>query len=603
MRAARDRNEAGQAPKRERDREPIPHDIDVVMRSLKNPHAAARAMVKFEAEQSLLNYTKLMWHVIEPGAPLVVNWTMEALCEQCEAISRGEILRWVGNVPPGFSKTTIFQIMWPTWEWGPRDRADLRMLAWSYAAHLTEKAADRSRDLMQSPLYRLLWGSRFSFDPKQNAKNYYATSKKGFRISTSIDGVGTGERGDRLTLDDPHSVLGGDSDADRQHVINFLSGALTTRVRNPGLRQMIVDGLKADPSTIAIIMQRVHKRDASAIAKEMGFAHFMVEMEFDGMGHPVRKVFGWVPALGFVDPRFKWLAAVDAAIENSNAMIALRSVPNESAEHAELNRYLDTCSEVWLAVCRDIARLADPIRFPREVLDRDKKAMAFKQGTDAVASQFRQWPIDTTNSMMRREFFKDKIVKLREVPTEAIMDVRGWDFASKTGKKNDRTASVRLRMTVDKSLYVMAYHAGRYTSGGVEKLIKETVERDAMMTQAFGGPNCRPSVPIDPGQAGDSQIAHFTKSLFHGLAFDATREETNKVNRFKPISAQAEFGNLYVVDSPDLEDFLSEICEMPKGEHDDYPDALSRAYDCIIRLMETDDDFFTPELGGVPEYE
>lgn len=49
----------------------------------------------------LINFIRLMWHVVEPSRPLVEGWVLESLCEHLEAVSFGDINRLLINVPPG----------------------------------------------------------------------------------------------------------------------------------------------------------------------------------------------------------------------------------------------------------------------------------------------------------------------------------------------------------------------------------------------------------------------------------------------------------------------------------------------------------------------
>jgi predicted phage terminase large subunit-like protein len=562
-------------------------DAEAVFRALKNPRAAAKAFLKFDAERSLLNYTKLVWPVIEPGQPLVVSPPLEAMCEHLEAVSNGQIRRLLINVPPGFSKSTEVGVMWPSWEWGPRDRSDLRMISWSYAAHLTERDNEKCRNLIQSPLYQALWGNRFELDAKQNTKAFYKTSRKGVRIATSIDGVGTGERADRLTLDDPHSVLGGDSEADLRNVTNFFGGTFNSRIRNADDRVKVIDGLRAEPSTIVIIMQRVSSKDVSGliIANELEFEHLMIEMEYEGSMHPRRRMTNWKPSrIAYEDPRGPRVAEMERVLDE------LRLTPADERD------WIWQMRNVFAEIALDICKLADPVRFPRHVIERDKKIMALKQGTSAVASQFRQWPFDTSGADFKREWFEGKTITLAQLRTAewAPMgdDIRGWDFAAKVKLKNDRTATVLMRMTVERKVVIMHARAERLTPGGVEKLVASFVVSDREM-----GWSVRPSIPIDPGQAGESQLAAFTKGVFMGVAFDATREVNNKRTRWLPLAAQAEHGNVFIVEGSWNEEFLSELCSVPVGDHDDLADAASRAYDGLIRLvLGLDEESWVPKL-------
>ena len=51
----------------------------------------------------LYEFVKTFWRVLEPETPMVPGWAMEAICAHLEAVSYGEIIRLLINVPPGFS--------------------------------------------------------------------------------------------------------------------------------------------------------------------------------------------------------------------------------------------------------------------------------------------------------------------------------------------------------------------------------------------------------------------------------------------------------------------------------------------------------------------
>jgi|SRR5688572_119868 len=570
-------------------------DVDAVLKAMKNPRAAAKAFIKFEAERSLLNFTRMMWDLVDPGQPLVINWTMEMICEHLEAVSNGQLRRLLINVPPGFSKSTLLGVMWPAWEWGPRNRSDLRMISWSYAGHLTKRDNGKCRDIIESPLFKAMWGANCVLDPRKNTEEYYKTMRKGFRIATSIDGVGTGERGDRLTFDDPHSVLGGDSPAQLQTAINFFGGALGSRVRNADDRVKIIDGMRAEPSTIQVIMQRVAMKDVSGqiISNELGYEHVLVEMEYKGRAHPARKRSQWKSSsIGYVDPREAWVNAIDRAI----AELGERSMEMDETDVDE--KWWFDFSMAWFLVARDLARLADPIRYPRHAVEEQKRQMILKSGTNAIASQLDQWPFDDAGVAFKRDWFVDKIIPLAALPTNGNT-VRGWDLAASIALGADRTATVLMRITTTwvgdyprHSIYILHARAERLSPGGVEDLIQHYVETD----EETWGCEVKPSIPIDPAQAGKSQIHNFTKGILQGTTFDATPEVKDKRKRAAPLASQAEHGNVWLVAGSWVEEFLDELCSFPKGDHDDMVDAASRAYDALVRMLDVGEDNYTPRL-------
>jgi len=68
-------------------------------------------------EQSLAQFLRSSWHIIEPGTPLIWNWHIDTVCGYLEAFSRGEITRLIINIPPGTLKSIIVSVAFPAWEW------------------------------------------------------------------------------------------------------------------------------------------------------------------------------------------------------------------------------------------------------------------------------------------------------------------------------------------------------------------------------------------------------------------------------------------------------------------------------------------------------
>ena len=126
----------------------------------------------------------------------VDGWAMQAIAEHLEAVTFGELNRLLINVPPGFSKSLLTNVFWPAWEWGPMDMAHLRGLSFSYAAHLTERDNEKLRTLITSKPYQELWGHQFKLTG--DAKIKISNDKMGWQLASSVGGVTTGERADRV---------------------------------------------------------------------------------------------------------------------------------------------------------------------------------------------------------------------------------------------------------------------------------------------------------------------------------------------------------------------------------------------------------------------
>lgn len=256
--------------------------------ALVNPDDALLDLDRLDAEDSLLDFIKLTWPILEPRREFIDGWAVHAICEHLEAVSAGEITKLLINVPPGCMKSLTTNVFWPAWEWGPRDHPEIRYVGASYSQDLTIRDNRRCRNIITSDLYQRLWGDRFRLMEDQNAKVKFETDKTGFKIATSVGGVGTGERGDRFIIDDPHNVKDAESDTKRESALQWFTEVVPTRVTDP------------DNSAIIVIMQRVHERDVSGLilASELGYDHLMLPMEYEE-DHPYRTR----TVIDFQDPR------------------------------------------------------------------------------------------------------------------------------------------------------------------------------------------------------------------------------------------------------------------------------------------------------------
>jgi len=231
--------------------------------------------------ESLYDFVKGGWHVLNPSIELTPGWHLEAVCKHLEAVTEGHINRLVINIPPGFMKSLLVSVFWPAWEWGARGLPSLSYLSTSHAQDLALRDNRRMRDLIDSDWYQERWPLKFSKD--QNAKGEFQNVHRGTRFATSLSGL-TGKRGDRVIFDDPISVTKADSPAEREKVNRIFRESLTTRVNHP------------EKSAIVMIMQRVHENDVTAIALENDYDHLCLPMEFE----PERKCY---TSIGFEDPR------------------------------------------------------------------------------------------------------------------------------------------------------------------------------------------------------------------------------------------------------------------------------------------------------------
>jgi predicted phage terminase large subunit-like protein len=244
--------------------------------SLERAARAAKELIRRrkrrDCSTSLLNFIRAFWSVVEPDRPLLTGWALEAICEHLEAVSAGQINRLLMNVPPGFMKSLSAACFWPAWEWGPLGQPSMRYVDFSYSSSLTERDNQRFGAIVSSPEYQAMWGKTVTLPPYMLGRQKVANKQTGWKIASSVGGVGTGERADRILIDDPHNVKMAESKAVREETVRWFRESITSRMNDP------------EKSAIVVIMQRVHEDDLSGcIYNEMqDYTTLCIPMEFDG---------------------------------------------------------------------------------------------------------------------------------------------------------------------------------------------------------------------------------------------------------------------------------------------------------------------------------
>lgn len=236
--------------------------------------ASAKLREKQEArayEGGLMDFASYVWPVVEPNIPFVKGWAISAIAEHLEAVTAGHLKRLLINVPPGFSKSLLTDVFWPAWEWGPKNRPWYRYICAAYSSHLTERDNMRARNIVMSDRYQRLWSDRFKISNEQFTKVKFANDKTGWKLATSVGGVGTGERGDRVIIDDANDPIGTESEAIRYNTNMWFTEVIPDRLNNPR------------ESAIVVIQQRLHEEDVSgvAISRELGYTHLMIPMRYE----------------------------------------------------------------------------------------------------------------------------------------------------------------------------------------------------------------------------------------------------------------------------------------------------------------------------------
>ncbi len=235
-------------------------------------------------KRSLAHFARRAWHVLEPAAELKWGWALDAICEHLEAVTNGDITRLLMNVPPGSMKSLLTGVIWPAWEWGPRDLAEMRFVGTAHEETLAIRDNRKCRDLVKSEWFQRLWPLELLRD--LDGKKEFGNVRKGVRQARAFTSM-TGVRGDRVILDDPISADNANSDAALEEARLAFTETLPTRVNN-------------DKSAIVVVMQRLNEKDVSGVIKDMNlpYVHLCIPMRFE----PSHRC---MTSIGWSDPRQK----------------------------------------------------------------------------------------------------------------------------------------------------------------------------------------------------------------------------------------------------------------------------------------------------------
>jgi predicted phage terminase large subunit-like protein len=511
---------------------------DNLQAALASPQAALEAIKIVESERKLIDFIRNGWEALEPGNPFVTGWAVEATCDHLQAVTEGHIKRLLINVPPGCTKSMTTSVFWPAWEWGPRDIPSNRYILAAHEQSLAIRDNVRSRDLMLNEWYQRNWGEHVQFKSDVNAKTYYENKATGWRMASSVGSGLTGYRGDRLLLDDPHSIKKADSDAFREEVLRWFAETLPTRLNKPS------------ESAIVVIMQRVHERDVAGLilAEELGYEHLMLPMEFE----PERKCYS------IVKPSY---------IKNSKKVKVSWDEHHKSWAPDE-----ESTDEKYSVDPRtEDGELLWPARFSAKAVAELKKALRSWGGSYAEAGQLQQRPAPRGGGMFQKDDFN-----IVDKAPEGGRTIRGWDLAgtdNKTNKKAAYTVGCKMRL-VNGGVYILDVDRKQASPSAVEKMILANTQRDGYgVVQDF---------PQDPGQAGKAQKFAIAK-LLHGYTFLFSPETGSKEDRATPLAAQCESDNVYLVRADWNQSFINESSLFPNGQFKDQIDAASRAYSSLLR--------------------
>jgi predicted phage terminase large subunit-like protein len=208
-------------------------------------------------------------------------------------------------------------------------------------------------------------------------------------------------------------------------------------------------------------------------------------------------------------------------------------------------------------------------------------------GSRIWSALFQQSPYPSTGQI----FKVDEIRSVSEQPSDRLSSertVRAWDLAATPDSdQHDPDWTVGLKLVLEEGGGYLVEHIVRMRGNyrAVQDMILCTARSDGLSVVV--------SLPIDPGQAGKSQIAQLS-SMLAGFQIYTSREQGSKLSRALPVAAQIEAGNLAIRRGPWNQAFIDELISFPQGTKDDQVDALSRAFMTLLDFPGSSRRLFVP---------
>lgn len=204
----------------------------------------------------MYEFVRQAWQWFEPVEPYREGWHVGAVCEHLEAVARGQIQNLLIEIGPGYAKSLLAAVAWPAWVW--TWRPEWQSIFCSYSGKLSKRDSMRCRYLIESPWYRERFGGRWDLRDDSNRQDDYSNTLGGRRLSSSVDGTNTGERGHCIVGDDLLSAKDAESEAARTEAWDFWSRVMPTRLNDKERDSRVVIG------------QRLHRHDPQGRIREAG---------------------------------------------------------------------------------------------------------------------------------------------------------------------------------------------------------------------------------------------------------------------------------------------------------------------------------------------
>ena len=213
-----------------------------------------RALLHATLRNRPLAFTQRCFQTLVPSQTFLPNWHIEAIMYQLERVRLGETRRLIITLPPRNLKSICASVAFPAFALG--HEPSLRIVCASYSQELAAKHARDCRAVLESRWYRRLFpDTRIA---RKNTEGEIETTKRGYRLATSVGGTLTGRGGNLILIDDPMKPTDAASEKKRASVAEWYDSTLSSRLDHK------------TEDAIVLIMQRLHVDDLVGHILEKG---------------------------------------------------------------------------------------------------------------------------------------------------------------------------------------------------------------------------------------------------------------------------------------------------------------------------------------------
>jgi predicted phage terminase large subunit-like protein len=200
-------------------------------------------------------FVQKVFETVVPGAAFSRNWSTEAVAHALDKIVHGETTRLIVNIPPRHLKSVCASVALPAFLLGHDPTK--KIICVSYSDDLAVKFANDCRAVMGADWYKRTF-PHTQIDKAKNTETEFRTTRRGYRLATSVGGTLTGRGGDVIIIDDPVKPQDAQSESIRKKTIQWYENTLLSRLDDK------VRG------AIVLVMQRLHLEDLAGHLLEKG---------------------------------------------------------------------------------------------------------------------------------------------------------------------------------------------------------------------------------------------------------------------------------------------------------------------------------------------